>query len=211
MELLPLGPVVFIDTAGIDDEGALGELRIARTRRVLDRTDLGIVVSGGGDWGSFEEGLVAELQDRKVGVLVVFNKVDTTATQELPRRLQAAGSPCVHLGDHWRGYPRLAAALLATAPEDFFDARPSLGDLVDPGELAVLVVPIDKEAPKGRLILPQVQTIRDLLDTDAFCMVVKERELRDALDRLQPAARPGGHRLPGLPEGGRRHAARACP
>ena len=82
------------------------------------------------------------------------------------------------------GLGALRAALLAAAPADYFDARRIVGDLVDPGELVVLVVPIDKEAPKGRLILPQVQTIRDLLDSDAFCMVVKERELRAALDRL---------------------------
>lgn len=186
MELLPLGPVVFIDTAGIDDEGALGELRIARTRRALDRTDLGIVVSGGGDWGSFEEGLLAELQDRKVGVLVVFNKADqATPGPALEARLQAAGIRTVRTSaTTGEGLGALRAALLAAAPADYFDARRIVGDLVEPGELVVLVVPIDKEAPKGRLILPQVQTIRDLLDSDAFCMVVKERELRAALGRL---------------------------
>ncbi|MCU0293732.1 MAG: [FeFe] hydrogenase H-cluster maturation GTPase HydF, partial [Thermoanaerobaculaceae bacterium] len=186
MELLPLGPVVFIDTAGIDDEGALGELRIARTRRALDRTDLGIVVSGGGAWGSFEEGLLAELQDRKVGVLVVFNKADqATPDPALEARLQAAGIRTVRTSaTTGEGLGALRAALLAAAPADYFDARRIVGDLVAPGDMVVLVVPIDKEAPKGRLILPQVQTIRDLLDSDAFCMVVKERELRAALGRL---------------------------
>ena len=84
-----------------------------------------------------------------------------------------------------RGHPRPARGPASAAPEDFINAPTILGDLVRPGELAVLVVPIDMEAPKGRLILPQVQAIRDLLDNDAYCMVVKERELRDALDRLK--------------------------
>lgn len=190
MELLPLGPVVFIDTAGIDDEGALGELRIARTRRALDRTDLGIVVTDGA-WGRFEEGLLAELHARKVGVLAVFNKADVRLPDPaLLQRLAAQGVrslSCSALTGE--GLGALRAALLEAAPADYFEARRIVADLVRPGELVMLVVPIDKEAPKGRLILPQVQTIRDLLDADALCIVTKERELRAALANLrQPPA-----------------------
>ncbi|MGV8041349.1 MAG: [FeFe] hydrogenase H-cluster maturation GTPase HydF [Thermoanaerobaculaceae bacterium] len=186
MELLPLGPVVFIDTAGIDDDGALGELRIARTRRALDRTDLGVIVTDG-EWGRFEQGLLAELRERKVGVLAVFNKADVGPPDPaVLERLGAGGVKALTCSAlTGAGLGTLRAALLDAAPADYFDARRIVADLVGPGELVVLVVPIDKEAPKGRLILPQVQTIRDLLDGDALCVVTKERELRAALDRLR--------------------------
>ena len=186
MELLPLGPVVFIDTAGIDDVGALGRQRIARTRKILDRTDLGVLVSEAGSWGSFEDSLVAELRARSVPIIVAFNKSDLGAPDSgLIARLAAEKVATVHtVAPTGVGLGELRVALLAAAPADYFDARRIAGDLVGPGELVVLVVPIDKEAPKGRLILPQVQTIRDLLDSDSFCMVVKERELKAALERL---------------------------
>lgn len=187
MELLPIGPVLFIDTAGIDDVGALGEMRIQRTRQVFDRTDVGVIVSEAGVWGEFEEGILGELSGRKVPALVVFNKVDLA---EPPAAVLGALKdrkiPCVRTvaakGD---GVLDLRQALINAAPEEFINTPSILGDLVPAGELAVLVVPIDMEAPKGRLILPQVQSIRDTLDNDAYCMVVKERELRDALDRLK--------------------------
>ncbi len=186
MELLPLGPVVFIDTAGVDDAGALGEQRIARTRKVLDRTDLGVVVAEAGSWGAFEDSLLAEFETRSVPVIVAFNKSDlATPAPDLLARLAAGKVPTVRtVAPTGIGIGELRGALLAAAPADYFDARRVVGDLVGPGELVCLVVPIDKEAPKGRLILPQVQTIRDLLDSDSFCMVVKERELRSALERL---------------------------
>ncbi len=186
MELLPLGPVVFIDTAGIDDEGALGALRVAKTRQVLDRTDVALIVVAAGDWGPFEDGLLAEFRSRQVPVIAVFNQDDVAAPPPgVVARLEAEKVPVVRtVAPQGRGVLDLRTALLAAAPQDFVDNPTILGDLVSPGELAVLVVPIDKEAPKGRLILPQVQAIRDLLDNDAFCMVVKERELRTALDRL---------------------------
>lgn len=191
MELLPLGPVVFIDTAGVDDEGALGALRVAKTRQVLDRTDVALIVVAAGDWGPFEDGLLAEFRSRQVPAIAVFNQDDVAApSPELLARLDSGKVPVVRtVAPEGRGVLDLRAALLAAAPQDFVDNPTILGDLVGPGELAVLVVPIDKEAPKGRLILPQVQAIRDLLDNDAFCMVVKERELRTALDRLNAPPR----------------------
>ncbi|MFO1478531.1 MAG: [FeFe] hydrogenase H-cluster maturation GTPase HydF [Verrucomicrobiota bacterium] len=186
MELLPLGPVLFIDTAGIDDSGALGELRVQKTRQVLDRTDLAVLVAAAGAWGEFEEAILRELQSRNLPALVVFNQCDLAAPapetlRELAdRKIRAVETSALR----GTGLGELRQALLDLAPPDFINTPAILGDLVGPGELAVLVVPIDKEAPKGRLILPQVQAIRDLLDTDALCMVVKERELRAALDRL---------------------------
>ncbi|HSB71353.1 MAG TPA: [FeFe] hydrogenase H-cluster maturation GTPase HydF [Candidatus Methylomirabilis sp.] len=186
MELLPLGPVLFIDTAGIDDVGALGALRVERTRQVFDRTDLGVIVTQAGEWGGFEEQLLTELTGRGTPVVVVFNKTDLARpAPEVLERLAAKQIRAVQtVAVEGTGILEIRQALLAGAPEDFVNHPTILGDLVGPGEMAVLVVPIDKEAPKGRLILPQVQAIRDLLDSDAYCLVVKERELRRALDRL---------------------------
>jgi [FeFe] hydrogenase H-cluster maturation GTPase HydF len=187
MELLPIGPVLFIDTAGIDDVGALGEMRVQKTRQVFDRTDVGIIVSVAGDWGEFEEAILAELRERRIPVIVVFNKTDVAgvdAAQEA--RLKDSQIPCIETSAaRGEGILDLREALIKSAPEEFINTPAIIGDLVPAGEMAVLVIPIDLEAPKGRLILPQVQSIRDILDNDAYCMVVKERELRDALDRLK--------------------------
>ncbi|HSW44097.1 MAG TPA: [FeFe] hydrogenase H-cluster maturation GTPase HydF [Phycisphaerae bacterium] len=187
MELLPIGPVLFIDTAGIDDEGYLGEIRIQRTRQIFDRTEVGIIVSEGRVWGTFEEQLLAELESRKVPAIVVFNKVDLADPDAaVLDRLKTRGIPWIKTAaSRGDGVLDLREALIRSAPDDFINTPSILGDLVPAGELVVLVVPIDMEAPKGRLILPQVQAIRDALDHDAYCMVVKERELRDALDRLK--------------------------
>jgi [FeFe] hydrogenase H-cluster maturation GTPase HydF len=187
MELLPLGPVLFIDTAGVDDTGELGVLRVQKTRQVLERTEVAVLVAEAGAWGSFEEDLLRDLAARRIPLVVVFNKTDlrppdaaltARLAEQKIRFVSASAANGVGLVD-------LRQALLDVAPADFIDNPAILGDLVGPGELAVLVVPIDKEAPKGRLILPQVQAIRDLLDNDSCCMVVKERELRNALDRLK--------------------------
>jgi [FeFe] hydrogenase H-cluster maturation GTPase HydF len=186
MELLPLGPVLFIDTAGVDDIGALGAERVAKTRKALDRTDLGVIVADSGEWGEFEEGIVAELKNRKVPVLVVFNKSDLgRPAPELEARLRDDGIRSVQTAvDRGEGVLAVREALIATAPDDFLAPDPIIGDLLPEGGLAVLVVPIDKEAPKGRIILPQVQAIRDLLDHGQLSLVVREHELKAALARL---------------------------
>jgi [FeFe] hydrogenase H-cluster maturation GTPase HydF len=187
MELLPIGPVVFIDTAGIDDCGALGALRVQKTRRVFDRTDVAVVVAAAGVWGEFEAALVAELTQRKTPCIVVFNKADLgRPSHETSALLADSHIRLVEtVATQGAGLLDLREALIESVPPDFLDPPTIIADLVPAGELAVLVVPIDMEAPQGRLILPQVQTIRDLLDNDAYCVVVKERELREALDRLQ--------------------------
>jgi [FeFe] hydrogenase H-cluster maturation GTPase HydF len=187
MELLPLGPVLFIDTAGIDDAGALGELRTKKTRQVFDRTDLGVIIAAGDNWGSFEQQLLDEFKQRSISVIVVFNKTDIMAPpSEVIKALKNDKIPVVEtaaaLG---RGVLDFRQALLDNSPVEFINNPAILADLVGPGEMAVLVVPIDKEAPRGRLILPQVQSIRDLLDGDSFCIVVKERDLRTAIDLLK--------------------------
>ena len=187
MELLPLGPVLFIDTAGLDDIGSLGQMRAERTRSVFARTDLGILVAEGDQWGEFEEAILAGLGERETPIVLVFNKADLALPrEEVLGTLRARNVPCVQtVASQGRGMLELREALIRSAPEDFIDQPSILADLLPPGELVVLVVPIDLEAPRGRLILPQVQSIRDILDHDSYCMVVKERELRSALDRLK--------------------------
>ena len=186
MELLPLGPVLFIDTAGIDDVGDLGEKRVAKTLAVFDRTDLGLIVTNFQDFGEYEQKLMDELKDRDIPFIIVFNKCDLHAenlslTADFDSVKVNYVQTSVATG---AGMPELRQKLLRSAPDDYINRPSILGDLVGPGEAAVLVVPIDKEAPKGRLILPQVQSIRDLLDNDCFSVVVKERELREALSRF---------------------------
>ncbi len=186
MELLPLGPVLFIDTAGIDDVGDLGEKRIAKTLSVFDRTDLGVIISNYSEWGNYEEKLIAELQKREIPLVVVFNKSDRFKENErIDSRLKDSNINFVRTSaTEGKGILGLRGLLLKSAPADYINRPAILSDLVGPGEAAVFVIPIDKEAPKGRLILPQVQSIRDLLDNDSFCVVTKEREMREALSRF---------------------------
>jgi [FeFe] hydrogenase H-cluster maturation GTPase HydF len=186
MELQPLGPVLFIDTAGIDEEGALGELRVEKTRQAMERTEVAVLVAEASSWDESEDELLRDLSARQIPTVVALNKIDAAPVNDATlEALQTACARTVQVSAvTGQGLADLRQALIDLAPADFIDSPAIVGDLVGPGELAILVVPIDKEAPKGRLILPQVQTIRDLLDTDAMCMVVKERELRAALDRL---------------------------
>ncbi|MFO7903820.1 MAG: [FeFe] hydrogenase H-cluster maturation GTPase HydF [Planctomycetota bacterium] len=187
MELLPIGPVLFIDTAGIDDEGDLGTLRVRRTNQVLDRTDVGVIVTEAERFDQYELRLIEELKTRGVPRIVVFNKCDLQRpTPECVAEITRSGASVVETAaTAGQGVLDLRDAFVRVVPEEFLSPPPIVADLVPAGELAVLVVPIDLEAPKGRLIQPQVQTIRELLDADAYCMMVKERELRDALERLR--------------------------
>jgi len=187
MELLPLGPVVFIDTAGIDDSGALGELRNRKTRSCLDRVDLGVIITCDGVWDCFEQELAAELGARDVPVIAVNNKQDlygeSGRLEGLPADIPLVFSCALQA----HGIDALRAALIEHAPEGCFETACIAADLIKPGQTAVLVVPIDREAPRGRLILPQVQTIRDLLDNGRCALVVREHELAQALSLLREA------------------------
>ncbi|GIP50781.1 [FeFe] hydrogenase H-cluster maturation GTPase HydF [Paenibacillus sp. J53TS2] len=190
MELLPLGPVVLIDTAGLDDEGTLGELRKQKTRELIHRTDLALLVidamTGPDD---FYRELLAELRQRNISVVGVLNKVDALLDADagaalVDTKAQLGLPECVAFSAlDGRGIPELKRAIVAALPHEEERFR-LVGDLVAPGDLVVLVVPIDKAAPKGRLILPQQQTIRDLLESDAIAVVTKEHELRATLERL---------------------------
>ena len=192
MELLPLGPVVLIDTAGVDDEGELGSLRVDKTRRAFERTDLAIVVAEAGQWSRFEEELVDEFTHRRTPLVVAFNKVDLTPIPHaapdaaLLAQLRERGAAVVSLSARTgQGLDDLRSALIERAPESHFGDRPLLADLVGPGRLALLVTPIDKQAPRGRLILPQVQTIRDLVDGQAHALVTTTDALPGALEHLK--------------------------
>jgi [FeFe] hydrogenase H-cluster maturation GTPase HydF len=187
MEILPLGPVVLIDTAGIDDEGELGKLRVKRSREVLNKTDLALlVVEAGSEAGRFERELIELCREKTLPVVGVLNKTDLRHEDTDTAKAFAGllGSEPVQVSAlTGRGITDLKIAIILSAPARW-DEQPIVGDLLDPGDLVVLVVPIDKAAPKGRLILPQVQTIRDILDHDAVSLVVKERELKQALRNL---------------------------
>lgn len=183
MELLPLGPVLFVDTAGLDDDGGLGEARMGRSRAVLDRVDLGILVAEAGTWGPFEAGLLAELQARHIPVVVALNKSDLGSSAQFPAVDGATVVPVSAL--RGQGLEALREALLRAAPADHVASRHLLADLVPAGEVAVLVMPIDTSAPKGRLILPQVMAVRDVLDGSGIAVVVQARELTGALAALR--------------------------
>jgi [FeFe] hydrogenase H-cluster maturation GTPase HydF len=190
MELLPLGPVVLIDTAGLDDEGDLGRLRVGRSLAVLDQTDLAVVVIPAETGpGAFEEALVDDLKTRGIPAVGALNKADLAPgaarqATDLAARLGIPVVPCSAIADGAPGIHLLRQAIIANAPADREEV-PLVSDLAGPGELVILVVPVDLGAPKGRLILPQVEAIRDLLDRDALVMVVKDRELRAALVALK--------------------------
>ena len=191
MELLPIGPVLFIDTAGIDDVSELGEMRVHRTRQIFDRTDVGIIVTQSDLWDEYEDNILSELTERKVPAIVVFNKVDIIQPDNLLiNKIKEQDIQVVKtVANKGEGILDLRDVLIKVAPEEFITPPSIIGDLIKAGDLVVLVVPIDLEAPKGRLILPQVQTIRDILDNDAYCIVVKETRLGESLNRLaQPPA-----------------------
>ena len=187
MELLPLGPVLMIDTPGLDDEGVLGEMRVRRTHEVLNQTDVALVVTEAGvGLGDCERELLEKIRAKKIPFLVVFNKLDLAepGEAELKRAVEESGASVHAVSSATkRGVEELKLALARIAPEDDDKFR-IVGDLISPGDFVVLVTPIDKAAPKGRLILPQQQTIRDVLEADAAAIVAKEFELRDVLAGL---------------------------
>lgn len=182
MELLPLGPVVIIDTPGFDDEGALGLERVKKTREILRTCDIAVlVVDASTGMTPTDRELLDLIRERDIPFLTVWNKTDLAAAQPVPEGTAAASSLT---GD---GISELKERLARLKPER--EERPLAGDLVSPGELCVLVCPIDESAPKGRLILPQQQVIRDLMDHGAIPVVCRDTELDALLKKpgLDPA------------------------
>ncbi len=187
MELLPLGPVVLYDTAGLDDVGRLGAKRAGSARKIIERLDVAILTASDGKWDEIEENILAGLKENNIPVIVAFNKVDLVKPDPvLINRLKETKIAVVEtIAVESAGVEEIRRALIQTVPKEFFEQRTILGDLAPPGSLVVLITPIDKEAPRGRLIMPQVQTIRDLLDNDSYCLVLKENRLREGLARLK--------------------------
>lgn len=176
MEVLPIGPVVFIDTAGLDDEGELGTLRVKRSRSALQSCDIAIVVVSAEHFGSdlsFEKEILSQVESLGIPSILVWNKADEF-------EVSGEHDGLVISAKKGTGIDELKKRLISEANASWHEMS-LLEGLVESGETAVLVCPIDDAAPKGRLILPQVQTIRDLLDHDALAVVVKERELAHAL------------------------------
>ena len=195
MELLPIGPVVMIDTPGLDDEGVLGQLRMERARAVLEKTDAAIVAADSqNEIGRFERDMLAQIRERKIPAILVLNKSDLTASYIALHKQAADLRKELHIpvviasGVTGEGIEDLKQALIRILPEDE-DKFHLVGDLLSPSDIVVLVVPIDKAAPKGRLILPQQQTIRDILEADAMTIITKEYELRDTLASLSKKPR----------------------
>lgn len=185
MELLPLGPVVVIDTPGIDDEGELGALRVRKSYQVLNKTDIAIlVVDSTTGKGEEEFALLHKFHEKHIPYLVVYNKIDLLSVEKIKNLAMSvrAGEVLVSAADGMN-IQELKEKIATLKPEDTHQ-YPMIQDLIEPLDLVILVVPIDKAAPKGRLILPQQQTIRDILERGALSLVVRDTELKSTLDHF---------------------------
>ena len=184
MELLPIGPVVFVDTAGIDDTGDLGELRIEKTKLALEKTDLAILAFNATDVDiSYEKELYNTLKQRKIPTIGVINKIDL-GKENIDVFKNEFSIPFVEVSAKDNlNIIKFKQSIIDNAPIDF-EMPTIVGDIVKPKDKVILVAPQDIQAPKGRLILPQVQVIRDLLDNDCMALTIKDTELSDLLDSL---------------------------
>ena len=189
MELLPLGPVVMMDTPGIDDEGELGALRVRKSYQVLNKTDAAVLVIDGGVGVTPEDkALLKRIREKKIPYVIAVNKKELAAPDALKKIVDELGSEDGEIiavsAATGEGIDELKEQIAAAADTEEPE-RYIVRDLLKPSDVAVLVVPIDKAAPKGRLILPQQQTIRDILEADAVSVVVKETELKNILGQFQ--------------------------
>ena len=183
MEILPLGPVMLVDTPGLDDEGTLGEERIRKARSVLNKTDLALIVADGREASadfSFEKTILELTKKKNIPAIIVLNKQDEWTSEE--DQIKKYGDICVSskTGYHIHELKEIMTKQLPVEDQ----TGKIVGDLLSPGDFVVLVVPIDSAAPKGRLILPQQQVIRDVLESGATAVVCRDTELSDTLARL---------------------------
>lgn len=181
MELLPVGPVTFLDTAGLDDKTQLAMQRIEKTMKIINRIDVAIIVCDFLGVDDYEKELIEKFDELKIPYLIVVNKSDV-------KKITLEGFENVlytSVKNDENIVFKFKEALVKLLPEDFVNSPKIAGDLIPPKSTVILVIPIDKEAPKGRIILPQVQTLRDLLDSDCLTYVVKESELKEALENLK--------------------------
>ncbi len=188
MELLPIGPVNFLDTAGINDVTALSKERIEKTLKVLNRVDIGVIVCDYNGFDEYENNLIEKFNELKIPFLVIVNKTDIKQIDD--EALAKIKEVCENvlitsaLNDKDLVF-RFKGTLVKMLPDEFVNSPKIVGDLVPEKSTVILVIPIDKEAPKGRIILPQVQVLRDLLDSNCLSYVVKETELAQALENLK--------------------------
>lgn len=188
MEMLPLGPVVFIDTAGIDDTTELGEKRTEKTEKIIARCDVAIIVSDFNGWIKYETELAKTFKENSVPILAVINKSDVSKiSEEKLREISAFADKIEEISAKKdKDIPsRIRETLIRCVPEEFINPPAILENLVNPEDVVVLVTPIDKEAPKGRLILPQVNVLRELLDNRCISVVTTEKTLDKSLKSLK--------------------------
>ena len=188
MELLPLGPVVLIDTPGLDDSGELGLMRIQKAHQALNRCDIAVLVIDALEGITPEDGKILEkIQKKQIPCILAINKCDLLSSFDSPVPLTDSLPDSIHTirisSRNGQGIFELKEMLAASLPEED-KGRRIVGDLIHPSSLVILVIPIDKAAPKGRLILPQQQTIRDILDSGAYALTVRETELAAALSSI---------------------------
>lgn len=188
MEIHEIGPVVFIDTGGIDDAGTVGSQRVKKAYRVLDKTDIALLVFDAGQtFSDYEEAFLTEVKNRKIPCIVVLNKTDCYNADRAVREFLQRGLPTLSVSAlTGEGLEVLRQEIVSRTPEDY-ERKTILSDIVKPASTVVMVAPLDMEAPKGRLKLPQVQTMRDLLDNNCSVLLVKETQLASTLSDLRQA------------------------
>jgi [FeFe] hydrogenase H-cluster maturation GTPase HydF len=191
-EITGFGPVILVDTAGIDDSGELGEKRVERTLRTLDIIDLALLVITDNSWGEYEDDLIIKFRNQDVPFIIIHNKSDLVEpSAEFKEKIKfKTGRDLFEFSAvDRRNYEELLRLIKNTIPEYSYKTLTLLGDLISQGDIVILITPIDVEAPAGRLILPQVQAIRDILDNDAVAIVLKEREVDAFLKKtaIKPA------------------------
>lgn len=190
MELLPAGPVTFLDTAGIDDSTELGTERIKKTMSILNRTDIAVLICDYNGIDTFEENLIEKFKELNIPYCIIINKTDIKPVSgEMLEKIKKFTDNILVasiLKDENFVF-NFKKTLVKLLPEDFINSPEIITDLIPPKSTVILVIPIDKEAPKGRIILPQVRTLRELLDNNCICIAVKESELKQALENLKTA------------------------
>jgi [FeFe] hydrogenase H-cluster maturation GTPase HydF len=191
-EITGFGPVILVDTAGIDDSGDLGQKRIDRTIRTLEIIDIALLVISNNSWGDFEDYLVERFHNHDIPFIVIHSKsdIEEPSPDFKNKVISLTGSSFLEFSAlDRRNYEELISFIKTTIPEHSYKTKTLLGDLIKYGDIVLLITPIDVEAPEGRLILPQVQAIRDILDNDAVAIVLKEREVDSFLKKtgIKPA------------------------
>lgn len=191
MELLPIGPVVILDTAGIDDTSQIAEKRIEKTDTIFSRADIAVLITDKQGWTKYEQSIAEKSKKFNIPLITVINKSDLFNTNDIKINDIDKNSDAFMFAssietDKREEYVNQFKTIIANkCPQDFLNNPALLSDILPPGEVGIMIVPIDIQAPKGRLILPQVQAIRDALDNDSAVLVVKEREFLHVLENFK--------------------------